>query len=380
MSLETRDELESHVKSMHGAQSIIERFVCEKCSKIFNLKDDMEEHAKTHDNVMKCNSCVFEATNDGELREHVKDKHKQREGNCQKKCKEFDILDRNYKLLKENYERLVTINKNLQNQAKDREYAQDVLQAELRTNYDSAKAENIKLNDSLETQHKMWKIWLEKFDDKKEVPAPAPNENQEAPIVDEPVEEIEILENDDEDIVDNEEIFQRFLINRERGFKRSTPAADPVPSKSKNFKCEVCGFSAMNNNVLKDHTARVHTSTKPNVGNNQTEKDNSNSRKSGQPLYCHYWNNFGTCKFEEKNGRPCKFEHKKAPRCNFDGKCTRKSCMFSHQNQNIDFLGKRNQAFRPSPVQQPWQILMEALGMPRMAGNGQSRRGNQKRF
>ena len=52
----------------------------------------------------------------------------------------------------------------------------------------------------------------------------------------------------------------------------------------------------------------------------------------------------------------------------------------NNNNPSTDFLGKINQGFRPSPVEQPWQMLMEAQGMPRMAGNGQSRRGNQKRF
>ena len=60
-----------------------------------------------------------------------------------------------FKLLKENYERLITINKNLQNQAKDWGYAQDVLNAELRNNYDSVKAENIKINDVAEATKSM---------------------------------------------------------------------------------------------------------------------------------------------------------------------------------------------------------------------------------
>ena len=36
-------------------------------------------------------------------------------------------MEVNYKLLKENYERLITINKNVQAQAKDKKYVLDVL-------------------------------------------------------------------------------------------------------------------------------------------------------------------------------------------------------------------------------------------------------------
>ena len=69
-------------------------------------------------------------------------------------------MERHYKLLKENYERLITINKNIQDQAKDKELAQDILIADMRTNYDAVKTENLKLSDSLDTQHKLWKVWF----------------------------------------------------------------------------------------------------------------------------------------------------------------------------------------------------------------------------
>ena len=39
---------------------------------------------------------------------------------------------------------------------------------ELRGGYEKAKAENIKVKDNIETQNKLWKIWLKKFEDKPE--------------------------------------------------------------------------------------------------------------------------------------------------------------------------------------------------------------------
>ena len=110
----------------------------------------------------------------------------------QKKCEELNSIKRKYKLLKESYERLITINKNFQEQAKDKAFAQDVLMAEMRTNYDTVKAENLKLIDSLETQHKLWKVWLLKMDDREISPAPVSesNTNVEADKEEEPVEDV----------------------------------------------------------------------------------------------------------------------------------------------------------------------------------------------
>ena len=53
------------------------------------------------------------------------------------KCDDFITMERHYKLLKENYERLITINKNIQEQAKDKVLAQDIIIADIRTNYDA---------------------------------------------------------------------------------------------------------------------------------------------------------------------------------------------------------------------------------------------------
>ena len=194
--------------------------------------------------------------------------------------------------------------------------------------------------------------------------------------------------------VDTDEIFQRFINNRSRGFKRTSPATDSVPNnqnQQKAFNCETCGYQAEGKSQLNDHITRVHKITRraenrtqvPRSQSPQTKAPQSqvnNSKEQRRPLYCHFWNNYGSCHFEGKNGRPCKFEHKTAPKCNFDGRCNRNACMFTHQKQNMDFLGDSNRGVRPPPPPpQPWQILMEALGFPRMNGQEQSRRGNQRR-
>ena len=105
------------------------------------------------------------------------------------------------------------------------------------------------------------------------------------------------------------------------------------------------------------------------IADNRSQvKENKEQRKT---LYCHYWNNGGSCNFEERNGRRCRFEHKEAPTCNFDGNCT-------HKKKN-NFLENRTMGFRPPP-HQPWEMLMNVLGLHGMNSHGQSRRGNQKRY
>ena len=285
---------------------------CGICSKKLLPQEELDVHVYTHHKKMfKCGKCEYETEQQEELQKHVTEKH-QGSGRC-KTCPAFHTMEVKFKLLKENYERLITINKNLQDQAKDRGYAQDVLNAELRNNYDSVKAENIKLNDDLETQNKLWKIWLAKLDDKQEATtsdndmendvdnvaekvAENTAENEQASAA-ESVEE-EIIGNEVEDI-DSEEIFQRFMSNRSRGFKRTSPATQSLPVNKKNSKgdlnCETCGYQAENKSSLTDHVTRVHKITrrtdnrahvtKPQVPQTKVQAD-TGSKDQQRPLYC----------------------------------------------------------------------------------------------
>ena len=61
-------------------------------------------------------------------------------------------------------------------------------------------------------------------------------------------EAVEIKENDDDDGVDTEEVYQQFITNKERGFKRTSPTVSAVQNKPKpsDIKCETCGYTASN--------------------------------------------------------------------------------------------------------------------------------------
>ena len=170
------------------------------------------------------------------------------------------------------------------------------------------------------------------MDVKKDKSVPVTKSNEESTKVNEAVEEVEITEIRDDDGVDTEEVFQQFITNKERGFKRTSPTVSAVPNKPKpsDIRCETYGYTASNKQALSDHIIRVYKITR----RTDMRTEPKEVKEHEHILYCHYWNNGGSCNFEERTGRPCKFEHKQAPRCIFDGNCNRKACMFSHKNQN----------------------------------------------
>ena len=93
---------------------------------------------------------------------------------------------------------------------------------------------------------------------------PGPKSNEESAKVNAAVEEVEIVENEDDDGVNTEEVFQQFMTNKERGFKRTSPAVSAAPNKPKSseIKCEACGYIASNKQALSDHIIRVHKITR----------------------------------------------------------------------------------------------------------------------
>ena len=247
------------------------------------------------------------------------------------------------------------------------------------------KAENVKLQDNLDTQNKLWKVWIEKIDNNaegktsnsKKVHLKEPSDEDVLLIEDENHDEV----NDTEDEI-TEEIFKRFMINAaQTRFKRTSPAEEPVPVFVQNSKynCAQSGFEANGNRKLNEHINNVH-SQRPRTATTKQNSVTPGKRKQ----FCHYWNNFGSCHFEAKNGRPCKFNHERAPLCRFDGKCDRKMCMFTHRTQNVNFLSnppknfqyafpQRGQWGTPSPwMNQQNQVSpWETMRNQRRGNNGQ---------
>ena len=288
-------------------------------------------------------SCDQQAGSKEDMITHKKNQHASH--GTQNTERKYKDLEDKYNLLKENYERLIQLNKKSETSQKDRELALETQNEELRIGYEKVKAENIKLQDNLDTQNKLWKIWIQNFEtnkievdkeQKSDKKSGNNKENDEIAIIEE-----EGIDNDIDD-EETELIFQNYLQNlKKSGFRRTNPGEQAEPQRMKSLKCIACNFIARDDNEFKEHLKFKHTV-------DIREKMN----KKGQNLkFCHYWNNYGNCTFESRNGRPCKFQHKNAPRCKFDGNCDRKFCMFVHKNQNMSFLLNAQPKFRHQSTQ-----------------------------
>ena len=90
-------------------------------------------------------------------------------------------------------------------------------------------------------------------------------------------------------------LFQQFMTNKERGFKRTSPAVSAAPNKPKSseIKCEACGYIASNKQAFSDHIIRVHKITR----RTDMRTEPTEVKEQKKILYCHYWNNGGSCKF-----------------------------------------------------------------------------------
>ena len=279
--------------------------------------------------------------------------------------KQLKELEEKYNVLKENYERLVQALKKAESNNKHKEYALEIQNEELKLGYEKVKSENIKLQDNLDTQNKLWKMWIQKFEDNPTQVITAETKKTGNDKLNN--DEILLIEEDEiNDNVEDEEtetIFQNYLKSlKESGFRRTSPAEQAQTNRKRTLKCITCNFLAKDSNELKEHLKQKHPADK-----NKERRE----MKGQKTQFCHYWNNYGSCSFESRNGRPCKFEHRIAPRCKFDGKCDRKFCMFVHKTQNMSFLLSAQPNFRHQGVQREFNQVFNQnqLGGPRVWGN-----------
>ena len=248
--------------------------------------------------VLKCDSCDFQVQSENELKIHKETQHPILSQPCEKKCEKYDELHSKYDMLKENYERLILINKKLQLNSKDKEYALEIQMEELRSGYEKTKKENVKFQDNLETQNKLWKMWILKFEEQpKEVNSKPTNppENVVRHDTDDEIllveDEEDIMSSNDKETADDDEtelIFETYIKNlKETGFRRTNPAQQPEQSKpetqnKKKFVCITCNFTAKDSNNLKEHLRTNHTAK------NVKEISEKKNEKQTKTQYCHY--------------------------------------------------------------------------------------------
>ena len=120
---EKPEELERHLIT----HAEVVHFKCSKCNNQCSTNHDLGEHMKVHEvTVYQCSVCKHQFQSAIELKTHKDEKHPVASVHCKDKCKKYDELLPNYNQLKENYERLIQINKKLQSNSKDNEYALEI--------------------------------------------------------------------------------------------------------------------------------------------------------------------------------------------------------------------------------------------------------------
>ena len=249
------------------------------------------------------------------------------------------LLKRKLRIMEESYDRLMNMFQKQQNESKDKALTFKVEIEAATESFRVAKAENEKLKEVNEVQHKLWKIFVDKFEkgEKSNDTRPGNNPDKKAGSSAPKSNDDEEIVIEDEEDIDLESSYEEWLKDtRRRGFKRTTPTSNPEKNDGNGN-----GFGGKKTKKTFDRTE-----------SNQDEPTRTDFIK-----YCHNWNNYGKCTFEN-----CRFVHENAPLCKFDGDCKRQKCMFSHKKQNMHFLASKS---KPShgPMQS-WPLMISPWSTP----------------
>ena len=358
--------LETHVKFTH---TTTDTYICTICGNSFDEESVFNDHKQLHHAPLTslCDMCAHEANSDDDLEKHKRDDHTNtadpmnvapkvsEEQDKGKLIVENKELQRKLILLEDSYNRLMGMFQKQQTESKDKALAFKTELEEAHEGYRVAKTENEKLKEINETQHKLWKIFIDKFEkdnSEKEKISTRETEPEDTITID------ETPEDDDIDDLVIESTYQEWLKDaKNRGFKRTSPSspAEKVikPPQGTNVK----GPRRQQKTFSEAASSSATTSPQSSPPSSQPSFQPSESRKSTSytnTKYCHFWNNQGKCSYND-----CKFEHQDAPFCLFDGNCSRPKCMFRHKKQNMNFLSNRtNQTISP------WQSMVNPWSNP----------------
>jgi len=114
-----------------------------------------------------------------------------------------------------------------------------------------------------------------------------------------------------EDVVETEDaedetelIFQNYL-RRQSGFRRTSPSQQSEPIKRKDSQCDQCDFTSNTLQCLRNHIQNKHGSS------------NRKRATIEKTIYCHFWNNKGSCDYESRFERPMQICSQKSPNVSF---------------------------------------------------------------
>ena len=195
--------------------------------------------------------------------------------------------------------------------------------------------------------------------------------------------EIEVVEEPENE--NETENLQTWTKNKMRGFKRASPASNPVPkekSSDQNLGTKhkpKAGTAAPpvggqpsppSSATTRSTSAGTGTGTTEQAGFGSGSNSSSSEPDPYEGRYCHYFVNKGKCNYQEMSGQKCRFEHKVAPMCSYGSSCTRTKCMYSHPKigGNDNFLGNTRgfpTMMNPWNVMNPWMSAVNPWNMQR---------------
>ena len=360
-NVDFEDEIKRHMDETHG------KFSCHMCNKLFWDSTVCNAHKDTClvSITIKCKTCDFVTGKLAGLMKHKAEKHQFKCDKCEWKVsssKELDqhklyvhvpkekvhaeketrnsesiqetvsskdleseivCLKKELKFVKNRFEQVLESHNDVEKDMEDMKKKYEEELAKVREDFVRVKAEKEHFRVRNELLQNMSKIIVEKCLNNNDE-----TRNESAKID-------EVSEEDD----DISEFVNRMKRNQNLGYRRVSPADAPIKQKA-----DQKTPGKKNERVFK--RAEEPRADEDNF-NGFVEKDD----------FCHFYNNYNKCLFEENTGKRCKFSHRKAPICNFDGQCGRSKCMYRHkmQKNNDDFLAPRNVHSQPH-VMQHWGI------------------------
>ena len=370
--LGNKSDLDKHIEENHT-------YTCDICGYIAINEDVMENHIldrharPDEDGEFKCDDCEFKTRDKQQFGKHFKDSHG---SNSNKNETEATKLKDNFRILKNNFDRLEMMYHDALEEVKTVKAEFETRLLKATDMYAAAKAEKEVLEEKVDVLFKLGRSYINA---KQNGTHDERAENSIGKDSDEILEIVEVHRNNENDD-EHEDDLGGWTKNKMRGFKRVNPATNPqLNSGGKGVTNSNKQNMPWNSADRQSHTqgsggrphpgspapavgqisplrhSRPGPSDKESAANQKNHENRTNHENMHSARYCHFFVNQGRCTFEERTGSKCKFLHKMAPMCNSGISCSRKKCMYSHPKTppSRTFLGQ-NMMMNPWQMINPW--------------------------
>ena len=325
----TEKALDDHKKEMH-AQSKPVPIRCDQCQWSVSTEEEMEQHK----NQVHAQNKADNSNGDN----NPQDESDSGSGEVPNNDLERELvaLRHELKFVKNRFDQVLESHNDIEKEMDDMKKNYEEELVKVRNEFIKVKAEKEHFRVRNDLLQNMSKIIVEKCLNSK-VTDPEKNETadqKKAPI-----------EDDDIGI-----FMERMKKNKEQGYRRVSPSEQSAK--------------------LKEQAKHTRNTSDNKTARNVEEPLNHEEVEDAIPLseeneqFCHFFNNYKKCTFEQNTGKKCKFVHRPAPYCEYGDQCSRTKCMYRHKKQTGGrdrdgerFLGQMN-SFNPYMIpnwgMNPW--------------------------